>query len=1455
MKKVSMKKILSILLSVTLVAGLLTAIGWHRAEAATTGITSITAVGAADEGSNLGEFLNGSSWDPSDESNDMVEVSTDMYEITYEAVEAGNYQFKFAANHSWGLSFGNPDMTIVSGTAYDAYKGGNNCKLTVTETSNVTLKLDLTAYNTSDGSGAKFVVLVVPVEEADPISAEQMSVTYNVKNMSYSGVDYKYAGNEYITTLVPFPGYELPDSITVEVAGTGNLTQGTGYTYDRTTGKIVIRSGVNTGDVTITAEATSPYNYPTYLIAGAETLTGKSWSADLDGNEANFMSESAGIYTKTYADVAAEDYDFKVVKCTSPYGRVWYGLDKGANIKFTVARGGYDVTITFDSSNNNVAVSGEGIGAWELKSMCVIGDEDLFGDNWTVFKTMTKKDDTDIWEYILTDVAAGTYEYKFAANSSWGTNWGKDGINNNGTNYSLVVPYDGSTVKFTVDLTGVDMSDPSKVKLSSSVTVTPKSYSVTLPTGNITASGANTATTGTNYTATLSPENGYGLPETITVTIGGTAYTGYTYNKTTGVVTIPGAAITGNIVISATAVELPDTYNVTLPTGNITATGETTATEGVDYTATLKAADGYVLPDTITVKVNGITITDYEYNKTTGVITIPAITVSGAIVISATAVKIPDVYNVTLPTGNITATGNTTATEDVAYTVTLKAADGYVLPNAITVKVNGTEITNYSYDKTTGVVTIPADEVTGNIVISATAVQEASETYTLTLPTDTNIEAAVNATPTEGVEFTVTLSAKDGYVLPDSITVTVGGVTCTNFTYNKSTGVVTIPGASVNGNIVISATAVKDDPDTYTVTLPTDTNIVSTGNTTATEGVQYTVTLSAKEGFELPADITVTVGGVAVEYSYNSDTGVVEIPAEVVKGNIVIIATAVEAVEPGPDGSIEYPYTFTDKDAAQPYTVLPGGTLYFNLDFDQFDEIHGKVLQIRHEGAGFGGTPIQIQYGNPRLGMTTISDGGEGDLDGEANGVIVHTIDLGKMQGFALYNQNPRANAYVDVDITTFTPPAPGETASSAVELETTTKIETSVNEATYVEGNIFYYKYTADKSGFFYFWINDVKKNGQSVDDIEADIYMESSAWSASLVSDGKYNKNKDRVEAYVYLEEGEEVIIEVSTNSEFDMTTGQYPNRPAADIEWAAELVQGTADDPIIVPDYTFQFKFPAGVNVVFAGDFAQKLLTLTNGLGGYEFDNDGDGEPEFITTEKLYVEYEGKKTEVDEEGQALVEIGGDRNSDVLVKVTFGEVEGRLGSFNVTFTSLPAEDNTVITEEDIEKLGATVENNADGTELVIAPIVWETFDRVETLVSDTFKDKAYQMMDIKLVDANGDAVQPEEGKKVSITISLPEAIKAATKVAVSRYDEVTGKLVAVATVDVVNGKITFATDHFSTYVFADATPASEDEPVVTPPVVTPDKTADMAPIAMVVLVALFAAAVVVLKKREVNE
>lgn len=82
-------------------------------------------------------------------------------------------------------------------------------------------------------------------------------------------------------------------------------------------------------------------------------------------------------------------------------------------------------------------------------------------------------------------------------------------------------------------------------------------YSVTANMSSLTFSGASQATNGQDYSATISNNGGCQLPGAITVTVGGTTLAAgsstYTYSVRSGVVTIKGEAITGNIVISATA--------------------------------------------------------------------------------------------------------------------------------------------------------------------------------------------------------------------------------------------------------------------------------------------------------------------------------------------------------------------------------------------------------------------------------------------------------------------------------------------------------------------------------------------------------------------------------------------------------------------------------------------------------------------------------------------------------------------------------------------------------------------------------------------------------------------------------------------------------------------------------------------------------------------------------------
>lgn len=78
----------------------------------------------------------------------------------------------------------------------------------------------------------------------------------------------------------------------------------------------------------------------------------------------------------------------------------------------------------------------------------------------------------------------------------------------------------------------------------------------------------------------------------------------------------------------------------------------------------------------------------------------------------------------------ITFTGAESGKTGEAYTATLTPSEHFELPETITVTADGAEITGYTYDAETGALTIPADAVTGNLVITAAATESLIGTWT-----------------------------------------------------------------------------------------------------------------------------------------------------------------------------------------------------------------------------------------------------------------------------------------------------------------------------------------------------------------------------------------------------------------------------------------------------------------------------------------------------------------------------------------------------------------------------------------------------------------------------------------------------------------------------------------------------------------------------------------------------
>lgn len=148
-------------------------------------------------------------------------------------------------------------------------------------------------------------------------------------------------------------------------------------------------------------------------------------------------------------------------------------------------------------------------------------------------------------------------------------------------------------------------------------TKTAKSFNVTL---GADTTGNEKATYKTDYIFKLTPADGYVYK--MTVTIGGEAYTGFTAQVNddgTTTYTIPGADVTGNIVINSNKQVKPlETYKVTFAgTGAGDATGESTVQEKANYTFTVAKQKNFEYTITATMGGKDVTITEGADNTYT----------------------------------------------------------------------------------------------------------------------------------------------------------------------------------------------------------------------------------------------------------------------------------------------------------------------------------------------------------------------------------------------------------------------------------------------------------------------------------------------------------------------------------------------------------------------------------------------------------------------------------------------------------------------------------------------------------------------------------------------------------------------------------------------------------------------------------------------------------------------
>ena len=218
-------------------------------------------------------------------------------------------------------------------------------------------------------------------------------------------------------------------------------------------------------------------------------------------------------------------------------------------------------------------------------------------------------------------------------------------------------------------------------------------------------------------------------------------------------------------------------------------------------------------------------------------------------------------------TFNDSAWQNNKTNYDDAYNATLTAASGYALPASVTVKVGGTTLAEsaYTYNASTGALSIPSAKITTDTTVSASAplnlsdsanrfimLEKAEYTYTGSAITpalwvngvkaNANDYTAEYSDNTNVGTATVTVTGKNSYtgskvltfkILPANIseaTVTLGD----SLTYNGATQTQTVKSVTVNGitltegiDYTISGNTAKD-AGTYTLTITGINNAVGT---------------------------------------------------------------------------------------------------------------------------------------------------------------------------------------------------------------------------------------------------------------------------------------------------------------------------------------------------------------------------------------------------------------------------------------------------------------------------------------------------------------------------------------------------------------------------------------------------------------------------------------------------
>ena len=450
---------------------------------------------------------------------------------------------------------------------------------------------------------------------------------------------------------------------------------------------------------------------------------------------------------------------------------------------------------------------------------------------------------------------------------------------------------------------------------------------------------------------------GYTLPAS--VVLDGIADDGYTWavssDGAVGTITI--IAPTGNITGTITGVA--ETYNITVNGTNAhKASGPSTIAYGGSATLTFAYDDGYFAPTSI----KEVTGAKGSWNQSTSTLTLTncegpvTVTIEGA----------TKTFNITYSLTNVnSASGNPTtiASNASAVKITLVKPTGYNLPNEVA--ITGVDAENWSYDGTTGIITI--SRPTANVTISAVG---QAIVYTITTTTESATADPTNPTTiTYGTTVTLKFTFPADHTAPDDVTVT--GATKQ---WTKSTGTLVLSNPTANVTVQVAGVwELKELTGTYTwkETIPEATWTEQLVNFALADGTSYKKMYWTDNGttYNLYYDDMLEGGSETKVYSYNGDAQV----GTWVDPKYRIVNFTSEDVQYVPANFYNYVIANTTQatQLSTPQNVTADGTV---VSWDEVENAtsyavlaNGTIIGTVEVAAN--GYNVEISYSNPKSGV------------------------------------------------------------------------------------------------------------------------------------------------------------------------------------------------------------------------------------------------------------------------------------------------------------------------------------------------------------------------------------------------------------------------------------------------------------------------------------------------------